>query len=1043
MNARVPIVLSIALLFSALCGAGASTPNPAASGVDSYAQLRDLFAKPPAEFSTAPFFVWNGEMTEAEIDKHLTSYQAQGIRAFFIHPRPGMITPYLSDRWFELCRYTVDKAKQLGMVAWLYDENSYPSGFAGGHVPAQMPESWNEGQSLILQKLTEFPADASKFKIILKKAGGAFEDVTANASREQGQKGDYYAFELGFYPKGPWFGGFNYVDLIRPGVTEKFIDVTMKGYERTLGADLGKTSPGIFTDEPNINPPGGKFAIRWTPDLFDQFSRRWGYDLRPRLASLYEPVGEWQRVRHNYYSTLLDLFIDRWAKPWFQYAESKGFLWTGHYWEHGWPSPGQGPDNMAMYAWFHVPGIDMLFNQFRETYDAQFGNVRAVKELASVANQMGQRRTLSETYGGAGWELRFEDMKRLGDWEYALGVNLMNQHLAFQTLIGARKHDYPQSFTYHEPWWNDYHVLADYYTRLSFALSAGQQVNKVLVIEPTTSAWMYSATSASNPHRDEIGVQFQAFVTRLEKLQGEYDLGSENIIKDRGKVQGARFVVGQRAYDLVVLAPGTENLDSPTVKLLGEYLQSGGQVLSFVEPPARVDGSASAQVKDLASQYAPVWHRVDSLENSEAQSALLTSGITGVTGEMLHQRRQLNGGELLFFVNQSLENQAAATVKVSGKSLVALNPFDGTIAPHPGRREGNSVVFSFNLPPAGSLLVAALPEGPAPMAPKAAPAERTLTASSAPSVKRVDPNVLSIDYCDLTLGGKTTKDMFYFNAAEEVFRHYGFKGDPWNTSVQYKTSILDKNNFPADSGFEAAFHFDVESDVDASAFRAVVERPHLWHVAINGTPVEARPGEWWLDRAFGVYDIGQHVKAGQNTITVTARPMSVHSELTQVYVLGQFSVTGQSKGWKITAPQQLAMGAWKQQGLPFYSGSVTYSRRYPLMKGAHSWKVRLGNWHGTVTEVKVNGQPAGVIGWQPYELDVTPYVQNGDNFIEISVIGSLKNLLGPHHGKIRRGLSDPGSFHRAPENMPPASGYDLDAYGLMDDFQLVEVAKRP
>ena len=52
-----------------------------------------------------------------------------------------------------------------------------------------------------------------------------------------------------------------------------------------------------------------------------------------------------------------------------------------------------------------VPAIDMLFNQFDETNpQAQFGNIRAVKELRSAANQTGCNRTLSETYGGGGWD---------------------------------------------------------------------------------------------------------------------------------------------------------------------------------------------------------------------------------------------------------------------------------------------------------------------------------------------------------------------------------------------------------------------------------------------------------------------------------------------------------------------------------------------------------------------------------------------------------------------------------------------------------------
>jgi hypothetical protein len=108
---------------------------------------------------------------------------------------------------------------------------------------------------------------------------------------------------------------------------------------------------------------------------------------------------------------------------------------------------------MAMYAWHQRPGIDCLMNQYAEHTHAQFGNIRMVKELSSIANQLGARRTLCETYGAGGWDLRFEDMKRIGDWLEVLGVNTINQHLSYVTIRGARKRDHPQSFSYHEPWW--------------------------------------------------------------------------------------------------------------------------------------------------------------------------------------------------------------------------------------------------------------------------------------------------------------------------------------------------------------------------------------------------------------------------------------------------------------------------------------------------------------------------------------------------------------------------------------------------------------
>jgi hypothetical protein len=993
--------------------------------VDSYSRLEQLFENPPKEYSTSPFLVWDAEVTEADIDYHLASYKDQGIKSFFIHPRPGMITPYLSERWFTLVRYTVNQAKQLGMEAWLYDENSYPSGFAGGHVPAQMPESFNQGQGLTLRKMTTL--DANKYPLVLKKEGGGFRDVTAVES-ERGKSGEYYCFELAFYEKRAWHGGFSYVDLIKPGVTEKFIDITMKGYEKTLGADLGGLVPGIFTDEPNIIAPARKDCMRWTPDLFEQFQKRWGYDLRPHVPSLFEATGDWRKVRHNYYALLLDLFIDRWSRPWFAYSEKRRILWTGHYWEHGWPSPIHGPDNMAMYAWHHVPGIDMLFNQFAEGVNAQFGNVRAVKELASVANQMGRRRTLSETYGGAGWELRFEDMKRLGDWEYALGVNFMNQHLSFQTLAGARKHDYPQSFTYHEPWWKHYKVLADYFTRLSLALSAGEQVNRILVIEPTTSAWIHAGISQADPRMMELGSEFQEFLNKIEAMQVEYDLGAERLLREFGKAEGGKLRVGKRAYEVVVLPPGVENLDSATVALLEAYGRGGGKVVSFVETPGLVDGVESARVREIAAQ----WVKGGPL--GEEDFTLVKTG----GGKMFHQRRRLEGGELLFVVNSSLEEKLDAAVKARGRSVRKLDLFTGKVSGYEAEESGGSVFAKIELPPAGSALLFVSGSAGAPEPVLRAGSEQEIAPQGGMSVKRLLPNALTLDYCDLKLGGKLEKGLYYYAAAEKVFQHHGFEGNPWNTAVQYKTAILDRNKFGPQTGFEAVFRFTVGPGVERKGLRAVVERPELWKVLVNGRQVVARPKEWWLDRAFGVYEIGAQVKEGENTLTLVAQPMSVHHELEPVYLIGEFGLTAEAAGWKMGGAKPLAMGSWKEQGLPFYSWTVSYGAGYRLKKGAGRTVVKLGKWHGTVAEVLVNGKPAGVTGWAPYEVDITGAVRDGANRVEVVVYGSLKNLLGPHHGKINKGLVSPWSFRSAPERLPGGGSYDLEGYGLSEGFRVVE-----
>ncbi|MBA7578895.1 hypothetical protein ES708_20761 [subsurface metagenome] len=144
----IPLLLAISLTMACK-----KIPSPTKDHVVTFKELKSQFRTPSSRYRSAPFWVWNDEMTENQIEEQLTDFKDKGIGGVFVHPRPGLITPYLSDRWFELFRYAVDQGKKLGMEIWIYDENSYPSGFAGGHVPAEMPESWNQGQGLKLIRM--------------------------------------------------------------------------------------------------------------------------------------------------------------------------------------------------------------------------------------------------------------------------------------------------------------------------------------------------------------------------------------------------------------------------------------------------------------------------------------------------------------------------------------------------------------------------------------------------------------------------------------------------------------------------------------------------------------------------------------------------------------------------------------------------------------------------------------------------------------------------------------------------------------------------
>ena len=145
---------------------------------DDFASIETLFENPSSAYRSMPLWVWNGQVTEAQLERMLKELKETGFGGLFVHPRPGMITEYLSDDWFNMYTYTVNRGKELGLEVWIYDENSYPSGFAGGHVPQDMQESYNQGQGLRLETAETLPDAHDDVFVCLKKDGDSWKDIT-------------------------------------------------------------------------------------------------------------------------------------------------------------------------------------------------------------------------------------------------------------------------------------------------------------------------------------------------------------------------------------------------------------------------------------------------------------------------------------------------------------------------------------------------------------------------------------------------------------------------------------------------------------------------------------------------------------------------------------------------------------------------------------------------------------------------------------------------------------------------------------------------
>ena len=204
-----------------------------------------------------------------------------------------------------------------------------------------------------------------------------------------------------------------------------------------------------------------------------------------------------------------------------------------------------------------------------------------------------------------------------------------------------------------------------------------------------------------------------------------------------------------------------------------------------------------------------------------------------------------------------------------------------------------------------------------------------------------------------------------------------------------------------------------------------------------GNPLKARAGDWWLDKAFGRIPLASVAKPGENVVTISACPFTIYHELESAYVLGDFALKPVERGFVITADRALALGQWNQQGHQFYSAGVAYRQNFKVGKTGGKYVVALPKWLGSVARVSVNGKPAGYIDAPPWECDVTKLIKRGDNAVEVTVIGTLKNTLGPHHGKPGLGSAWPGMFQKGPNPCPaPGEQYSTVGYGLFEPFVL-------
>lgn len=562
---------------------------------------KENFKTPPRELGILPFWFWNGELDPQEMEWQMREYHSKGIPGIFIHGRFGLKVPYVSDEWFERVKFAVEKAKEIGIDTWVYDEMNWPSGTAERNVLKKYPHLTQRYLELVALNVdgplfTFLEATDNRYV----NTGNSHPVAAFGCTEEEYQHSIKNLIDLtqnlSFEKVIPWEappGKWRllyflekevpyYIDTLDPESTEKFIEITHERYKAAVGKDFGTIVPGFYTDEPAMHYYHvgiDNYVVPWSKQMFKIFRERRGYDLRPFLPALYASMGEkTAQIRYDFWRTLTEQYAETYYKRLRDWCEANGVLFTGHLLFEEWlRMHARCEGNLFKYLrHMHIIGVDHLYPKIGTAKEPD--QHVAMKIGSSAAHHFGSTRVLCESMGGTYWDCTLERMKWMTNWEYVLGVNLFNNHGYHYSIEGERKRDWPPSQFYHHTWWKYYTRFTNYALRLSHILSGGRHVAKVLVLYPLSSIWANYVPQKRTDIGNVIEFDFNYLTDTLLRLHYDFDYVDEDVLA-AAKIENGQIKIRDEEYSILILPPIT-HIKRSTFDALQKFLKSGGSVIA-------------------------------------------------------------------------------------------------------------------------------------------------------------------------------------------------------------------------------------------------------------------------------------------------------------------------------------------------------------------------------------------------------------------------------------------------------------------------------
>ncbi len=1033
-------------------------------------ELLEKFANPSSAYRGKPFWAWNDKLEPEELRRQLRIFKRMGLGGGFMHSRVGLKTPYLSSEWFDCIKACIDEAKKHGLEAWLYDEDRWPSGAAGGLVTKdekyrlrfltidrhEKPESflWPESgeESYIFGAIFEEDGRISWYQRLYQP-----EDILILP-----QKAEILQFTVTVQKPSCWYNNQTYLDTLSEDAVRRFIEVTFEAYKEHVGEEFGKTVPGIFTDEPN----NGYFYLvegenlapatpPWTAKFAERFREMFGYDVTRHLPEIAFDLTDkkFSQVRYHYNVCRTRLFVESFAKQIGDWCESNNLLFTGHVLME-WALYAQASvvgSAMQFYAYMQAPGIDVL-TQYKLEYST-------AKQCSSVARQMGRKWVLSELYGCTGWDTTFETYKHSGDWQAVLGVNLRCQHLSWYSMAGEAKRDYPASIHIHSPWWQQFKFVEDYFSRVNTVITEGRAVCDLAVIHPIETYYMLLRQFETRKDAGgvfELDKKHNQLVSWLLGGHLDFDFADEHLLVELNASVGtdewgAYLQIGQMRYR-AVLVPQMITIRKTTLELLNQFREAGGKVVFVEDVPECVDGAESSAAREFAEGGIVGFdfdEIISTLEDKVRKVSIRTEAGEEVR-DVFYQFRKIGDDWVIFMVNTNRQKgYENLSVKLQlelpkGGQIQYWDAISGKRYKLAGELTYKTASFNVDISASGSAIVYISSEPEQELESLSVADRRAGKAAGLeinPSSWEVlldDYNPLVLDRADFEMRAegkkKLSKSKTEILQIDRTLREYldiplrgGAMAQPW----------VEADNPLGPSGhLKLTYRFNVKY-LPTEVCLLAIEQPERWEIKLNGNviPSEAITG-WWVDKSIKTLPVKpEFFVKGKNVIEIEGQ-FDRLADLEIIYVLGKFGVMTNGKLSTITKPvNKLKLGNWVEQGLAFYSGNVIYRTSVTLDKKDKKYFIEFGEFSATGIEVSVNGKSAGIAGWPEYRIDVTENLADGKNIIDIKLLGSRRNAFGPLHiNTDNPRYTSPGSFV---DSSVYQEEYRLLSYGLYSPPVLV------